>query len=261
MNKTQIALAVALITSVTSHAHAAEAAAPAPDWTISGNVSLSSDYRFRGISQTDRRPSLSGGFDLAHSSGFYIGNWNSNIDSGVYGANFEMDFYGGYKGALGGVGYDIGAIYYYYPGSDRDGGVEIKNTEIYVGGTYGPVSAKVYYPISDFFSAEEFFPGAGNAAGSYYVDLSAAHDLGGGFGVNAHVGYQKLKGAAGDVTEIDGTVFSSYTDWKLGVTYTFANGYVAGLAYVDTNRDVASPAAGNRKITSSTGVLTLSKTF
>ncbi len=260
MNKTSIALAVALLASVTSLAHAAEAAAPAPDWTISGNVSLSSDYRFRGISQTDRRPSLSGGFDIAHSSGFYIGNWNSNIDSGVYGANFEMDFYGGFKGALGDVGYDIGALYYYYPGSDRDGGVEIKNTEIYLGGSYGPVSAKIYYPLSDFFSAEEFVPGAGNAAGSYYIDLSGAHDLGGGFGVNAHFGYQKLKGAA-KLTEINGNVTSSYTDWKLGVTYTFANGFVAGLAYVDTNRDYASVAPGARKISSSTGVFSLAKTF
>ncbi len=259
MNKTQIAIAAALITSVSTFTQAADPApAPTPDWTITGNVSLSSDYRFRGISQTDRRPSFSGGFDVAHSSGFYIGNWNSNIDSSFFGgANIEMDFYGGYKGTISDIGYDVGAIYYYYPGSDRGGSPEIKNTELYVGASYGPISAKVYYPLSDFFSAEDLY-GGGSAGGSYYIDLSGAHDLGSGFGLVGHVGYQKLKGAA-RLTEIDGNVTSGYTDWKLGVTYAFSNGFVAGLTYVDTNRDYAG--ATGRKISSSTGVFSLSKTF
>ena len=126
MNKTYIALASALIASVSTLAHAQSAApaaaAPAPDWTVTGNLSLASDYRFRGISQTNKQPAISGGFDVAHSSGFYIGNWNSNIDSDFFqGANIEMDFYGGYKGTLADFGYDLGAIYYYYPGSGRAG--------------------------------------------------------------------------------------------------------------------------------------------
>ena len=259
MNKIQTTLASALIASVSTIAHAADPApAPTPDWTITGNVSLSSDYRFRGISQTDRRPAFSGGFDVAHSSGFYIGNWNSNIDSDFFGgANIEMDFYGGYKGTLGSVGYDVGVLHYYYPGSDRGGNPEIKNTELYVGASFGPVSAKVYYPMSDFFSAEDLYTG-GNAEGSYYLDLSGAYDLGSGFGVSAHIGYQKLKGAA-KLTEINGNVTSGYTDWKLGATYTFSNGFVAGLAYIDTNRDYAGVTG--KKISSSTGVFTLSKTF
>ncbi len=259
MNKTQIALATALIASVSTLSQAADPApAPTPDWTITGNVSLASDYRFRGISQTDRRPAFSGGFDVAHSSGFYIGNWNSNIDSDFFGgANIEMDFYGGYKGTLGDFGYDLGVLHYYYPGSDRNHTPEIKNTELYVGTSYGPVSLKFSYPMSDFFSAEDLYTG-GNAGGSYYVDLSGAYDLGSGFGVSGHVGYQKLKGAA-KLTEINGNVTSGYTDWKLGATYTFGNGFVAGIAYVDTNRNYAGVTG--KKISSSTGVFTLSKTF
>ena len=118
MNKTQIALATALLASVSTFTYAADAApapAPTPDWTITGNAALSSDYRTRGISQTDRRAAFSGGFDVAHSSGFYIGNWNSNIDSDFYtGANLELDFWAGYKGSVEGIGYDIGVFYYYY---------------------------------------------------------------------------------------------------------------------------------------------------
>ena len=118
MNKTKLALAALLaIASASAFSQAAAPAAPAPtpEWTITGNAGLFSDYRFRGISQTDKKPAFQGGFDVAHSSGLYIGNWNSNVDSALYsGANIEMDFYAGFKGAVAdtGVGYDIGAIYY-----------------------------------------------------------------------------------------------------------------------------------------------------
>lgn len=228
------------------------------DWTITGNAGLFSDYRFRGISQTDKKPAFQGGFDIAHSSGFYVGNWNSNIDSEFFGgANLEMDFYGGYKGAVGDIAYDVGLLHYAYPNSDRNLPSKIKNTEIYFGASYSIVSAKIYYPLGDFFSAEKNV-GGGNAAGSYYLDLSTAYDLGGGWGLAGHIGYQKLKGAA-KLAEIDGTVTSSYVDWKLGVTYSFPNGFVAGLSYIDTNRDYAG--VGGTKISGSTAVLSLAKTF
>lgn len=237
---------------------AAQAQEAESDWSFTGNAGLFSDYRFRGISQTDERPAFQGGFDIAHASGLYVGNWNSNIDSDFFGgANLEMDFYGGFKGAAGDFGYDIGVLHYYYPNSDRELPAKIKNTEIYVGGSFGPVGLKVFYPISDFFSAEDNFEG-GDAAGSYYVDLSGAYDLGAGLGLTAHVGYQKLKGAA-KLTEEDGNVTSSYVDWKLGVTYTFENGFVAGLAYIDTNRQYLG--ASGRKISDSTALLSLGKAF
>ena len=263
MNKTHIALATALIASVTTLAHAADAApapaAPTPDWTITANVSLASDYRFRGISQTDKRPEISGGFDVAHSSGFYIGNWNSNIDADFFqGGNIEMDFYGGYKGTLSDFGYDVGAIYYYYPGSGRKpNAAVVKNTELYVGGSYGPVSLKFYYPLSDFFNAENIY-GGGNAGGSYYIDLSGGYDLGSGFGLVGHVGYQKLKGAA-KLAESDGHITKDYTDWKLGITYALPNSFVAAVSYVDTNREYLG--ATGHKVSNATGVVSISKSF
>src|SRR5918992_1167638 len=82
---------------------------------ITGNIALVSDYRFRGISQTFHKPALQGGFDYAHSSGLYVGNWNSNVSEGAGfpGANLEMDFYGGWKKTFGDIGLDLGFIYYY----------------------------------------------------------------------------------------------------------------------------------------------------
>jgi uncharacterized protein (TIGR02001 family) len=236
---------------------AAAAVAPTPDWTITGNAGLFSDYRFRGVSQTNKNPALQGGFDVGHSSGFYVGNWNSNVDSELYnGANLEMDFYGGYKKSMDGFGFDVGAIYYYYPGSGAGGSLKIDNAELYVGGSFGPVTAKYSYAITDFFSAP-------NSKGSSYLDLGFTYDVGSGFGVNAHYGYQTLKGDARGA-EIGGAFPgpNNISDWKLGGTYT-VDGWVLGLAYVATNRDytLGTASLSNKNISGNTAVFSISKAF
>jgi len=210
-------------------------------------------------------PAVSGGFDVVHSSGFYFGNWNSNIDSDYYtGANLELDFWAGYRGAVGDVGYDVGVFYYYYPGSGRNGAPSIDNKEIYIGTSYGPVSARLYIPVDDFFSAEKLVPGGGNAAGSVYLDLSASYDLGKlgaqGFGLIGHFGYQKLKGSARLPSDSTGKLEDSYVDWKLGVNYTFSTGHVVALTYIDTDINYRA-YQGGRMISGATGVLSVSKTF
>ena len=128
--KTRSALLVAALVGAVVPAHAAD---PAP---FTGNITLASDYKFRGFSQTNFKPALQGGFDYADKSGFYLGNWNSNVEQSLYnGASLEMDVYGGYKGTAGAVSYDLGAIYYAYPGS---AGPKIDNKEVYVGLGTGP---------------------------------------------------------------------------------------------------------------------------
>src|SRR5437870_6776447 len=88
--------------------------APEPDFTFTGNVGIYSQYVFRGVSQTNEKPALQGGFDLGHKSGLYVGTWLSNISwlsdaSPGVSASLEWDMYGGYKGTLpGDFGYDIG---------------------------------------------------------------------------------------------------------------------------------------------------------
>jgi uncharacterized protein (TIGR02001 family) len=246
-------------TAAAPAAPAAAASAPTPDWTFTANLGLFSDYRFRGISQTNVKPALQGGFDLGHSSGFYIGNWDSNVDSVLYdGANLEMDFYGGYKHSFdGGFGIDVGAYYYYYPGSGANSTIKIDNTELYIAGSYGPVSLKYNYAVSDFFSAQ-------NSKGSSYVDLGFVYDFGNNWGVVAHYGYQYLKGNAR--AAVIGGSFpgpNNYSDWKLGGTYTI-DGWAIGLAYITTNRDYAlsgTSSPSNKNISGATGVLSVAKTF
>jgi uncharacterized protein (TIGR02001 family) len=225
---------------------AAQASAPSP---VTGNVSLVSDYRFRGISQTFHKPAFQGGFDYAHGSGLYLGNWNSNVSEGAGfpSGNLEMDFYGGWKKAFGDFGLDVGAIYYYYPGTDanttagtsftnpNDPGKthsgKIDNKEVYIGGSWKWLSAKWFYAIDDYFS----LPGT---KGSNYLDLSATYDLGGGWGLVGHFGQFKLKGWSAGTDATDG----DYSDWKLGITKD-VGGWVFGAAYVDTNAKGSCGAA------------------
>ncbi|MBE0616861.1 MAG: hypothetical protein IH608_02885, partial [Proteobacteria bacterium] len=79
---------------------------------FSGNVAMTSDYVFRGISQTDSNPAIQGGFDYASPVGLYVGTWASNV---AFGGNIEMDWYGGFSNEVAGFSYDLGVIYYAYP--------------------------------------------------------------------------------------------------------------------------------------------------
>lgn len=213
---------------------AAPAAAEASPYTLTANVGLFSEYRFRGIAQTASRPAIQGGFDYSHSSGLYVGNWNSNVDSsaGFPDGNIEMDLYGGYKAAFGDFGLDVGGIFYYYPGSSVNGGKNngdtVTNKELYLGASWKFISAKVYYSVDDYFSMRGF-DNTGTATskgtrGSMYGDLSANFDLGSGWGINGHIGYMDVKNQAN----------ADYTDWKLGVTKDI-NGWVIGAAYIGTD--------------------------
>lgn len=242
--------------SILSLSVAAALAAPllaaAESSPITGNMALVSEYRFRGIDQTFGKPALQGGFDYSHASGVYLGNWNSNVNpgAGYNGANLEMDFYGGWKGAFGDFGVDAGAIYYWYPGSNPD----VENTEVYVGGSWRTLSLKYFHAVDDYFSVP-------NTKNSWYLDLSFTHDLGAGWGLVAHYGMFEYKNVAN----------GDYNDWKLGITKDIG-GWIVGAAYVDTDAkgDCGVPepycfANGNATKTRDAGkatlVLSVSKTF
>ena len=249
MRKSILTLSVAAALAAPGLAAAQAPAAPSSPHTLTGNAGLFSEYRFRGISQTFEKPAFQGGFDYAHASGIYVGNWNSNVSETLYsGASLEMDFYGGWKKAFGDFGLDIGVIYYYYPGSDLAGVGKIDNTEIYIGGSWKWLSAKYYHAVSDFFSVPD-------TKGSSYIDLSATFDLGNGWGIVGHYGQQKVKNISA----------ADYSDWKLGVTKDLG-GYVFGLAYIDTDAEESAytftNAAGKSLfLGDTTVVLSVSKSF
>jgi uncharacterized protein (TIGR02001 family) len=257
MKKTILAFAIFTAFAGTASAQQAQATS---DHTFTGNLTLASDYRFRGISQTFGKPTLQGGFDYAHSSGFYAGNWNSNVSGVQYpgGASLEMDFYGGYKFTpVPDVTADVGLLYYYYPGA-KIGTTDEKfdNTEIYFGASYKWLSAKYSYGISDFFglnSTTAFAP-RGNSKGSGYLDLNATFEIADKTNLTLHAGRQTVR-HYGEF---------NYTDYKIGVTkdYGFA---VAGVAVVGTNADEAYYTASNGRKSRDLGktgvVVSLAKTF
>ena len=128
----KLLLASAAAAAFTTSVAQAQAPAPTPEHTVTGNMTIATDYRFRGISQTFGEgfftpgPAIQGGIDYSHSSGFYLGNWNSNISGNQYpnGSSIEMDFYGGWKGQWDDFGLDVGTIYYLYPGGTKLFGVD-----------------------------------------------------------------------------------------------------------------------------------------
>jgi uncharacterized protein (TIGR02001 family) len=220
MRKLVLPLALAASASVSVTAEAQQAAPTPPP--VTGNMTLVTDYRFRGISQTLGYPAIQGGFDYAHASGFYLGNWNSNVSSaaGYPGGNLEMDFYGGYKRAFGDFGVDVGAIYYYYPGSEASligGSGTVHNFEGYVGGSWKWLSLKWFHAFSDYFSVPD-------TKGTNYVDFSATYDVGNGWGAVGHIGRLKVHNFSD----------ANYTDYKLGVTKDLS-GWLFGAAFVGTN--------------------------
>jgi len=187
-------------------------AAPAPDLTVAYNVGLYSQYIFRGLTQTDRKPALQGGVDLTHSSGFYLGAWGSNIswlkdaygppgtaDDQTYykkGGNLEVDLYGGFRTELGksGIGIDVGALQYWYPGTLRDGWAKANTTELYGALSYGWLQAKLSGVVSSSawgYGKNSTYLDQDNARGTYYAELNATIPVGDLVGGNA------LKGVTG----------------------------------------------------------------
>ncbi|ARP76337.1 TorF family putative porin [Bordetella genomosp. 6] len=220
-------------------------------FSLSGNAAMVSDYRFRGYSQTDFRPAIQLGFDLNHTSGLYLGNWNSNVSDFVFtDGNLEMDFYGGWKGEVGGgVGLDVGVLHYYYPGSSSPKGGNYNNTDLYLGVSYANYSLKYSYTPGDFFSTPD-------TKGTWYLDGTATFDLGDGWGLVGHLGYQKLKKAR----DMDGDALGHYVDYKLGVTKDLS-GWVLGLAAVGASRDNWLPTKNGHPSGRLGAVFSVARTF
>lgn len=242
-------------------------AAESSPHTLTGNVGFFSQYIFRGITQTDTEPALQGGLDYAHSSGVYLGTWGSNVsilrDTNLYssGGSLEWDFYGGYKGTFGksDFGYDVGALWYYYPGTAAPGANKADTLEVYGALTWKFLSAKLSYALSD-----KVF-GVSDAQGTYYLDLSANIPLGDKFALQVHYGDQKYTGNSNGVSNDS---FASYSDWKIGATYSLPKDFTVGAFYSDTDMSsdqklfyTSSPAAGSRFLGKDTITVFIQKTF
>ena len=276
MRKSLITTAVLGALAAPSFVFAA-GAAPASDLTVSYNVGLFSQYIFRGLTQTNRQPALQGGVDLTHSSGFYLGAWGSSIswlkekvgptqsDPAVYtsGGSLELDIYGGYRHTFdkvgSGLGIDLGALQYWYPGTLRANASKANTTEVYGALNYSFLQAKLSSVVSsDAWGFGNIYnSGLGDERGTYYAELNANIPIAdSGFTAIAHVGRQEFE-----------TVAASYTDWKLGLSKGFDNGVSLGAYYTDTNIKNGSTNAttnwtyAGKNIGESTGTVYVQKTF
>ena len=141
-------LVMASLTGVATDAHA----------EISANVALVSDYRFRGVSQSNESAAIQGGFDYAFGNGFYVGTWGSSVDfdSNVdFDGSLELDFYGGWGTEFGeNSSIDVGYIYYAYPGDD---GAEGDYQEFYVNYGWRDLSLGVAYSDDYYGSSSKFW--------------------------------------------------------------------------------------------------------
>lgn len=241
---------------------AAQAAEPDPVHKITGNVGFYSEYIFRGLAQTDGDPALQGGIDYTHSSGLYLGTWASNIswlkdfDAYSSGGSMEWDFYGGYRGTFGTTdfGYDIGLLYYWYPGNAASGFAKANTLEAYAGLSWKWLSAKYSHSLDD----KTF--GVRDSRGTWYLDLSASVPVSEKFALQAHWGKQKFRDNDGADNDA-----ASYEDWKLGGTYALPYDFTIGVFYTDTNMNSSQKAfyttPGGRFLGKDTVVVYLQKTF
>lgn len=265
LKATHIAVAVSLLSAGSVFAQTAAPAAEPAASPLSFNLSLTSNYKFRGQDQDQSRtrsfkPALQGGVDYAFDSGFYIGNWNSTVDWTKYlpsdpGNSIEVDVYGGYKFKAGPLDLDVGALTYVYPGA---GGAN--TTEVYLGAAYGPVSAKYSRTVSKgyFGIGKEFLVGEGRGTG--YLNLAFAQEVMPKVTFKASVGSTDFKGA------VNAAGLPDYMDYSIGASYDLGSGLALAGAVVGANKKSSFVYPGSvdtsgKSINKNTLVVTLTKTL
>jgi uncharacterized protein (TIGR02001 family) len=231
MSKLTYSLILAGITGLTTASAFAADAAPTPEHSLTGNVGLFSQYIYRGITQTNEKPALQGGFDYAHSSGLYAGIWGSNVSwisdpgNGVS-ASLELDTYFGYKNSFAeDFSYDVGFLRYNYPGSYPAGFTKPDTDEIYGQLGYKWFTLKYSHSLGDTF-------GIANSKNTNYLDLSANFEVADKLTLGLHAGKQTFKGDFAPSVSND-SLFT-YNDYKVSLTKDIG-GYMVGAAYTNTN--------------------------
>lgn len=222
---------------------------------VTGNLGLTSDYRFRGISQTQNAPAIQGGIDYAHSSGLYIGNWNSSVSSQMYnnGSGVESDVYAGYKKDIyKGITVDLGTYNYFYPRANTASGKEYTTNELYAGmgydaGRIGAYSVKYSHALSDYF-------GTANSTGTQYFQADAAIPVINKLSFVAHAGR----------TDVANNAALNYNDFNAGLAYDLKGWIVSAKYYWNTSLASGFATANTingQGLTNSTAVLAVTRTF
>jgi uncharacterized protein (TIGR02001 family) len=216
---------------------------PPPPVTVNATATITSDYRFRGISQTDKNAAIQGSITVSHESGLYASVWGSSISSYVTAtanSTQEIDLILGWKKTFGGTTVDVGLLYYFYP-KTGPGITNFAEPYLAVTQVIGPVSAKAliaYAPKQgalalDQRSTSRLSPARENVY--LALDLSASIPNT-PIGLTAHIG--QSEGPSWLSTTGRG---NRYTDWSLGITATW-KALTFGVSYVDTNTNFITPS-------------------
>ncbi len=225
MNSTLKPLSLAVCLALCGGAaQAQEAPAPAP--AVVANMTLTTQYISRGFQQTWGKPALQGGLDYAHTNGFSVGTWMSNVSGKmIENGSLEWDLYGGYSGTAGDFGYSVIMLYYLYPGAEISSSkVKYDYGELSFGMTYKMFTAKYNHTYTkDFF-------GFTDARGTGYLDLGANFDLGSGFGLQTHFGMGRVK----NWSDYD------WKDYRVAVTKAIDGGWTATAALTRAKGDTAA---------------------
>jgi uncharacterized protein (TIGR02001 family) len=219
---------------------------------VTGNLGLTSDYRFRGISQTQNAPAVQGGIDYTHASGLYVGNWNSSVSSSMYtnGAGIESDVYAGFKKEIfGKFVLDVGTYNYLYPRATTAGtGSNFDTYEGYAGLGYGPVSVKYSRTLGNGYF------GTTNARGTGYYEANVAYPVTQKISLLAHAGHTNVANS----TNLD------YTDYNFGVGYDLEGWNIAAKYYTNTAETSSFKTANTingQKLYKNAAVVSVSKSF
>jgi uncharacterized protein (TIGR02001 family) len=239
--KNLIVAAVALVSATPAFA---QEAPPGPV-EVAGSAAIVSDYRFRGVSQTDKQMAVQGGVSITHESGLYVGAWGSNLAGwGTFGgANMELDLYGGYAVELNGVKLDVGLTWYMYPGgADK---TDFAEPYVKVSTTLGPanlLAGVAYAPKQQALGNFSNTPQSrGQSEDNLYLwgDASLAV-VNTPFTLKAHLGHSNGNPGLGpNGTSVAPT--GDYWDWALGAEAALGP-LTLGVSYVDTNISRAEAA-------------------
>ena len=240
MNRSVAAAFALLGVAFTSTAALAQTAAPASP--VTANVALTTNYKFRGQDQDQigkndfykkkaLKPAIQGGFDYAHESGFYVGNWNSSVNW-LSGNSIESDLYGGYKFKAGPVDLDVGAITYIYPGNTVG-----NTTELYAGVSWaddaiGAFTLKYSHTVSkDYFGYAGYKTGSGlKGRNTGYLNLAYSKVVVPNLTLKAALGYTRMN------SDIRSLGYKSYVDYNVGATYDFGGGLTLSGAVQGANK-------------------------
>ena len=217
---------------------------------VTGNLGLTSDYRFRGVSQTQNAPAVQGGIDYNHKSGFYVGNWNSSVSSDLYtnGSGVESDLYAGFKSKFLGFDLDVGSMNYFYPRATNGTSTNFDTNELYVAVGKGPLTAKVSNSLSNYF-------GTANSKNSQYYQADIVQPLGKSkISLLAHVGR----------TEVNNNSSLNYTDYNVGLGYNLQGWDLAVKYYINDNKTstfMTANTINGQRLYKDAAVFSVSKSF